>query len=390
MNRFWLIPTAAALAAFCAQAGAGEFGPKRVLTFYYTWYATEAFSGKWMHYKNVDTAKEDIGSSRHYPIGGAYDSHDPAVVERHMIQMKEAGIDGPIVTWWGPGDWNDTALPILLEKAQKDGRVVTAYYETTPGETPQDETAAQRLAHIIQTHASHPAWLKVNGRPVIFVYGRAVNQIKPPSRWTAIRKMVVEKTGVDPFLVGDGIRDPVAEVFDGVHQYNTASRHRGLTKPEETSRAAAQIVLTSQLIPRRYGRLACYTVIPGYDDTKNRTPGLAVPRQDGAIYDIAWEAAIGRDIDWVLITSFNEWHEGSEIEPSKEFGDQYLKATARWTKQFKDPAAKPIAFPADPSWKSFVQNWKGGTVAVVGGLQGIGADLALSGLPARVASMVCL
>ena len=373
-----------ALLLFTATAGAADFGPKRVLAFYYTWYGTEPFSGKWIHYEKVDTEKQDIGNWRYWPTIGPYDSHDPAVLDLHMKQMQEAGIDGPITTWWGRNDWNDQALPILLDKAQAHGRVVTVYYETTAKTDATEEKAAERLSYIIQTHTSHPAWLKVNGRPVIFIYGRAVNEIKPAERWTAIRKLVVDKTGVDPFLVGDGINSANAEAFDGTHQYNTAGGLRGSDKPEEIRRAVVGIELSSELIPRRHGKLACYTVIPGYDDTKNRTPGLAIPRLDGKTYDIGWEAGIGRDLDWALICTWNEWHEGSVIEPCKEFGDKYLKATAEWTKKFKDPTAKPIPAPADPAWAPFIKEWKGGKVAVLGGMQGMGADLLTSGLPTRL------
>ncbi|MFN3422855.1 MAG: hypothetical protein ACK40X_14170 [Armatimonadota bacterium] len=48
-----------------------------------------------------------------------------------------------------------------------------------------------------------------------------------------------------------------------------------------------------------------------------------------------WEAAIEANPDWVLITSWNEWHEGSEIEPSVENGDRELKTTAKYALRFK-------------------------------------------------------
>jgi hypothetical protein len=83
------------------------------------------------------------------------------------------------------------------------------------------------------------------------------------------------------------------------------------------------------------GKISALTVIPGYDDTKIRKPGLAVDRFDGRLYQLQWQAAIKADPHWVLITSFNEWHEGSEIEPSLEFKDKYLQITAEYTKRFK-------------------------------------------------------
>ncbi len=74
------------------------------------------------------------------------------------------------------------------------------------------------------------------------------------------------------------------------------------------------------------------TVMPGYDDRVIRTPGFAMPRGDGARWRHDW--AVARSADWALLTSFNEWHEGSEIEPSVEYGDTWLKLTAaavaRW------------------------------------------------------------
>lgn len=64
------------------------------------------------------------------------------------------------------------------------------------------------------------------------------------------------------------------------------------------------------------------SVAPGYLDDRavpgNTTPTLG--REDGASYDLEWnnalDPAIGGDPTWVSVTSFNEWHEGSSIEPA--------------------------------------------------------------------------
>jgi len=94
----------------------------------------------------------------------------------------------------------------------------------------------------------------------------------------------------------------------------------------------------------RAGRISTTTVIPGYDDTKIRTPGLVAERHDGQSYRTQWQRAIEADPHWVLITSFNEWHEGSEIEPSLEDGRQYLDLTAEYATPFK--AAPRATHPA--------------------------------------------
>ena len=61
---------------------------------------------------------------------------------------------------------------------------------------------------------------------------------------------------------------------------------------------------------------------PGYIDDRavpgNTTPTLG--RDNGATYDKEWnnalDPAIGGSPTWVSVTSFNEWHEGSSIEPA--------------------------------------------------------------------------
>ena len=87
-------------------------------------------------------------------------------------------------------------------------------------------------------------------------------------------------------------------------------------------------------LARQYHRISCASVIPGYDDTKVNKPGRVVDRQDGQIYRVLWEEAIKSRPDWVVITSWNEWHEGTEIEPSFEDGDKYLKLTAEYARRF--------------------------------------------------------
>jgi len=83
-------------------------------------------------------------------------------------------------------------------------------------------------------------------------------------------------------------------------------------------------------------RIACVTVLAGYDDS---TQGRPLPRpiterRDGDTYRVLWEAALMANPDWVLICSWNEWHEGSEIEPSLEYGSLFLNATSVFSREF--------------------------------------------------------
>ena len=43
---------------------------------------------------------------------------------------------------------------------------------------PRLHGAVQKVLYLLEHYGKHPAWLKVNGKPVLFVYGRAVGEIK--------------------------------------------------------------------------------------------------------------------------------------------------------------------------------------------------------------------
>jgi hypothetical protein len=80
----------------------------------------------------------------------------------------------------------------------------------------------------------------------------------------------------------------------------------------------------------------CTTVSPSYDDTKIRIPGFKVEREDGLTYNTTWRLALKYDSRWILICSWNEWHEGSEIEPSLEYGYYYLELTKLYSGEFHE------------------------------------------------------
>jgi len=99
------------------------------------------------------------------------------------------------------------------------------------------------------------------------------------------------------------------------------------------------------------GLLFIPCVGPGYDDTRIR-PGNASyrrDREDGAYYERMFQTAIEADPPIIAITSFNEWHEGTQIEPSIPFegssfvfddfrpleSDAYLRQTRALVDRYK-------------------------------------------------------
>jgi len=321
--------------------------PRKVLAFYYPWYGTASGpggAGRTLHWGPIDAARKQIRASTHYPALGAYDSHDPKVIDRHCRWAVRAKLDGFVVSWWSQGDYTDRAMPKILDACRRHQLAACIYYETVPKpQTPQ--AAADDVVKALGKYGKHPAHLRVAGKPVVFVYARALNEIGV-SGWLQAAVRINRQYRPGAALIGDRFGYSSARVFDGLHTYNTCGSLRGKGAP--AARAWAKATYGGWVDTADGARrISTLTVIPGYDDTKVRKPGLAVARHDGKLYRAQWEEAIAADPHWVLITSFNEWHEGSEIEPSAEDGETYLDLTAEYAGRFKAkprgprPPAKP-------------------------------------------------
>jgi glycoprotein endo-alpha-1,2-mannosidase len=319
---------------------------RRVMAFYYPWYGIPdgpGGAGRTVHWGKIDAANHDIAASTHYPALGAYDSHDPKVIDQHCQWAKAAHIDTFIVSWWGHGDYSDRAMPKILDACARHGLAACIYYETVP--KPQTaEAAAKDIVRVLEKYGSYKAHLKVDGKPVVFIYGRAVGQLGLTG-WLETVKLVNAGYRGGAVLIGDQFSYGAARIFAGVHTYNTAGSLAGRSPADAQKWAAATYPSWVQLADGA-DKIVAITVIPGYDDTKIRKPGLAVERYDGELYRVQWEEAIAADPHWVLVTSFNEWHEGSEIEPSLQYGSKYIELTGQFAERFKSAPRRPHAPPA--------------------------------------------
>ncbi len=332
---------------------------KKVLAFYYVWYATPWGTGavqEWAGWTRYGYDPDKVTRGRRespipcFPLDGLYDSSSEYTIRRHIYQAKQAGLDGFIVSWWGFPDRmrysddydkgfvaTDAALRKLLEMAP-EGFDVTLYYETAKyGSKPVLQNVREDLERIAQEHGTHPRWMKVDGKPVIVIYGRVMNEVKSVAddaiaEWKTIRQYLVEK-GHDLFLVGDSLDPIYAEVMDALHTYNPiGATTRWIDLGPQYKRAADAL--------HQVGKLFAATVTPGFDHDKVRWGSgerLLEPRRDGGYYIESWNTALSCDPDWIFVTSWNEWYEASQIEPSVEYGQDYIVLTKQQAKRFKQP-----------------------------------------------------
>ena len=270
-----------------------------------------------------------------YPAGGAYDSHYPAIVDRQAETARTVGISGFIASWWGRDSFEDRGMPLLLAAAAKHELTGTAYYEKIAGEdaATRIKSAIDDIDYLLTRYGGDKAWLRASGKPVLFVYGRALHELSPAD-WQEVLAQVRRDQPGGVVLIADSLDPQLVSLFGGASTYNITGQTQHKSPPE--IRAWAHTAYPKMVAAAGLGKISTVTVIPGYDDrnTGRPPPRPVTDRWGGETYRVLWQEAIAAAPDYVLITSWNEWHEGSEIEASVEYGSHILDETAAFSRDF--------------------------------------------------------
>jgi len=360
----------------------------RVFAFYYPWWGNPAGpSGKWSHWGNV--GPNLIFRATDYPLFGAYDSQDANITMAQILMARQAGIDGFISSWWGIGSFTDHSFSVLLRVAQEMNFTTTIYYETVRTLTVSD--MVKELSYVVEEYGSNPAFLKADGRPVIFVYAVGTYG-RNAEFWQNVRNGLESEVG-PVYLIGDLNDESFINVFDGFHNYlqlNSTQMTQHYDFFASNMSMGLPFMSWNNLLgyidhgtPLPVEKKAIFfTVIPGNDRLgANRTgdgPILLVDRQNGQTYAKFWQAAISSNASGILITSWNEWHEGTELEPSRQYGFSYLQYTRMWVDQYTGQSMTKVGTPEIRVKVSFpaVSQYQGGFDANVS-LTNVGDSAAL-------------
>ena len=322
-----------ALLVLAVPAPTAAAGGTTVSAFFYPWYGTAARDGAYAHWGQLGHAPPDDIASSYYPARGLYSSSDRLVLAAQMAEIEQAGIDEVAVSWWGRGSAEDLRLPAIAAAARAAGLTVAAHLEPYAGRT---------VASTIDDIAA----LRALGITTFYVY-RALDL--PLSEWATANDAlgpdvtVYAQTG----LVGAA----AAGHFDGVYTYDIVTYGGNMF-----ARLCAQA--------HAKGILCAPSVGPGYDARRGSLDPRVKPRRQGRTYDAMWRSAITAHPDAVTITSYNEWHEGTQIEaaaPRTRHGryryscydgawgkhgaaaeTAYLDRTAYWSDVFRSTSAAQL------------------------------------------------
>jgi glycoprotein endo-alpha-1,2-mannosidase len=309
------------LAVFCAFLLApGTAGARTVRSaiFFYPWYSNPGHDGGYAHWQqNGHVPPSDIASA-FFPARGPYSSADPRVLRAQMRDIAAAHVDEVVSSWWGWGSPEDDRLPEVIRVAHDHRLAVAVQLEPYAGRT-------------VATIGSDLEHLRELGIHDVYVY-RAGD-----FTWEDWASLNLRLSGLRVFGQTNYIGFAARAGFAGFYTYDILEY--GGAKFARFCRQA-----------HAAGILCAPSVGPGYEAYPTNGDPRVKPRDAGATYDCMWRAAIDAHADVVTITSYNEWGEGTQIEPAGRHSryqsydgayglrgraarDAYLHRTAYWTAQ---------------------------------------------------------
>lgn len=325
--------------------GGFAFSDKVVLVYYYIWYDETKF---------LETRKVHLDGL--HPLVGAYNSWEPAIIDKHLQQMKRAKIDAIAVSWRDdPGEkGQNITLDRVYDTAVKYGLKVTIDFEHAKLSL---DKVYQELHYFLARYKNHPAMLKVEGEPVVMIWSAWAHS---PKEWKDLfQKLADEGLPSFPIMSGSyrgGTGKDYLDPFRSLEEYTLVDVED--CKLAEFFQQMRQHVDDYNLEKGfKNGKPAQHhaTISPGYDETRQKGRnfehggwlgagwkdrgkfGVHYPDDPvGAYYRGTFEAAMKSNPDWLHISTFNELYEWSHIEATFEFGYKYIDLTAEFVEKFKN------------------------------------------------------
>ena len=254
----------------------------------------------------------------------------PSWHKAQLLDMVAAGVDFLMPVYWGVpgkhGQWSFVGLPPLVaahEALEKEGVSVPAigmFYDTSILKHNGFVKDGSRYHVDLTTDFGKewfytpirdffslipPAkWARVDGRPIVFMYASAFAKTQDPEQFNYVKRRFESQFGVVPFIV-------------------KAADWKG---PADATYSWGGAV-SGPLIYRQVAALG-----PGYDHTAvpGRQP-LIVERRDGQTYVDRWLKVLALNPknrpSIVHVETWNEWHEGTDVAHSREYGRSYIVLT---------------------------------------------------------------
>lgn len=311
-----------------SQPTAAQTRPRVVIADYMLWYQPDVFDGK----KTFDV-----------PAMGGYQSDDINIIRHHVAQAQQACLDGFSPHWYGPQEPRTTNNINQLFAASSGTNLhhaVVILTNSLPKTT--EQMLIDSVKFILGNWANHPNYLRIDGKPVIIFTDMQRpwnNNARALAGWKRIRDAA--DPGRTAIWMSEGYSTMFNPLFDGLYVYRVDHRTAPGAWAKQPGLAAAMRKVQETSGQKLY---FADTIAAGFDDTRSRrlkgdvrvpAPTFARNRRNGQYMRDTFGVTEQTSSDFMIVKSFNEWVEGSAIEPSKGAGDLYMKVTCELANAYR-------------------------------------------------------
>ena len=350
-----------AAAASGSEASSRLQGRDLFAAFYYPWYVAERWENDW-----------DAEPARPYEIDGAralrlYGSDDPEIFQRHLDWAEESGIDVLVLSWMGRRNRTDINLQQVLASTPPRKVKFAILYESWinlrgPTET-QEEKILDFSSEYVRSrflddlsylrtmyYERYPHHFTIDGKPMLYLYLVRSYRSVPAGFIDRIRGAfaplpmhIVADVAffgpnhhpvTAPNVYDAGPRKLLFDAYTAYNMYRSTSVADGESALQYAMREAEPVF-------RDWAESVPFypSVIPAYKDFREGHGRLTGSKDEfrqslcRARSLPVWgrfSENVGRI---VFITTFNEWYEGTAVEPgtarrpgSRDYQFEYLEA----------------------------------------------------------------
>lgn len=306
--------------------------PMKVYVHYMPWFENKTSNnGAWGNHWTMKNCNPDVIdstgrrqiASHYYPLIGPYASSDQDLIEYHLLLMKYSGIDGILVDWYGQWSYYDS--PQLLKNSNaiinacvKVGLEYAIVYEdriipgmmTASSTTDNVTIAATDMNYINRIYASKSNYIKIDGKPLVMVFGPSY--MTKPEDWTAALSVFTTKPC---FLSLYGYTSKVGAANSGGEYLWPWGDNINVDVKYQNAAA--------NKLPNFMGG-----AWPGFHDYYKEGGGGSTLFYEDYANGTKWDGMLNKaqanSIKYLQLITWNDFGEGTMIEPTREFGYSYL------------------------------------------------------------------
>lgn len=303
--------------------------------YYYPWWG----AGQGGHTFD-QTLRAHLTPSDQLPAtGDEYSSRDANVISAHIDQSHLGNISMWSMSWWGPNRFEDiTIRNHILTHPRASELNYTIHYESTgrlgDKNNPNYSNLIPDFQHLATNIFNHPNYMRIDGRPVVVMYLSRVyfDDAAGAAALSDLRTAMQTQYGFNPYIIGDHLFNSVAAGASNLDAITTFDVYGQVFKNGVSQAKIDQlerIYANASTIADQAGVQFVPGLTPGYNDKAVRPGNPAAPRYlsdlPGQVFGSAMQAMLedavlphtDADIgDLILVNSFNEWHEDTQIEAS--------------------------------------------------------------------------